>query len=115
LLSASSWVLHSIHGKLIRMEFKQLEMFVAVVQCQSLVSASDRVCRTQPAVSVAIKKLGEEIGLPLFDRSQRTGYRLTEAGELLYDYAQQILGMRDEAERAFIQSRSKTAGRQVTL
>jgi DNA-binding transcriptional LysR family regulator len=79
------------------MELMQLEMFVAVVEEGGVRAASDRVYRTQPAVSVAIRKLENEIGTPLFDRSKRYDYRLTEAGEALLRYARQILSVRKEA------------------
>jgi DNA-binding transcriptional LysR family regulator len=79
------------------MELMQLEMFVAVVEEGGVRAASDRVDRTQPAVSVAIRKLEEEIGAALFDRSKRYNYRLTEAGEALYKYAKQMLSVRREA------------------
>jgi DNA-binding transcriptional LysR family regulator len=79
------------------MELMQLEMFVAVIEEGGVRAASDRVYRTQPAVSVAIRKLEEEIGAALFDRSKRYDYRLTEAGEALYKYAKQMLSVRTEA------------------
>ena len=78
------------------MEFQQIEMFVAVVETGNVSRAAERVFRTAPAVSVALKKLEEEIGTPLFDRSQRHPYPLTAAGRLLYSYATRILAMRTE-------------------
>ena len=78
------------------MEFQQIEMFVAVVETGNVSRGAERVFRTAPAVSVALKKLEEEIGTPLFDRSQRHPYPLTAAGRLLYSYATRILAMRTE-------------------
>jgi DNA-binding transcriptional LysR family regulator len=75
----------------------QMEMFVAVVEEGGVRAAAERVFRTEPAVSMAIRKLEEEIGAPLFDRSKRYAYRLTEAGEALFKYAKQMLGLRKEA------------------
>src|SRR5258706_3685177 len=77
------------------MEFSQLEFFVTVVEEGSFSKAALRVYRTQPAVSIAIRRLEEEIGAPLFERSQKTPV-LTDAGELLYDYAKRILSLRDQ-------------------
>jgi len=74
-----------------------MEMFVAVVDEGGVRAASERVFRTQPAVSIAVRKLEEEIGAPLFDRSKRYDYRLTEAGEALYKYAKKMLDLRKEA------------------
>src|SRR5437868_6465545 len=66
------------------MELTQLEFFLMVVEQGSFSKAAVRVFRTQPAVSIAIRRLEEEIGAPLFDRSQKTP-TLTDAGELAYD------------------------------
>ena len=82
------------------MELMQLEMFVAVVQEGSVHRAADRVCRTQPAVSIALKKLAIEVGAPLFDRKHRFDYNLTPTGEVLYSYATRLLGVRNEAVAA---------------
>src|SRR5216684_3775434 len=79
------------------MELMQLEMFVAVVEERSFLRAAERVFRTQPAVSIGIRKLEGRIGVPLLDRSSRRTGRLTLAGERLYEYARKILGLRDEA------------------
>jgi DNA-binding transcriptional LysR family regulator len=79
------------------MELMQLEMFVAVVEERSFLGAAERVFRTQPAVSIGLRKLEGKIGVPLLDRSQRRSGRLTPAGEVLYEYATRILGLRDEA------------------
>lgn len=77
------------------MEFKQLEMFVALADERSVQRAAERVFRTDPAVSMAISKLEQEVGLPLFVRRQR--FALTPAGTTLYQYARSILDLRDRA------------------
>lgn len=81
------------------MEFKQLEMLVAVAEEGTVVRGAARVFRTQPAVSMALARLEEEIGARLFHRSRERGVRLTAAGELLCEYAKQMLALRDEAAR----------------
>lgn len=78
------------------MEFRQLEMFVAIVDAGSVQLAAERVFRTQPAVSMAIRKLEEELGASLFNRSDRRP-ATTEVGRLLYEYATRLLSARDEA------------------
>jgi DNA-binding transcriptional LysR family regulator len=78
------------------MELSQLEFFISVVEEGSFSKAAVRVYRTQPAVSIAIRRLEEEIGVPLFDRSQKTP-TMTDAGQIVYDYAQRILALRDRA------------------
>ena len=78
------------------MEFQQLEMFVAAVETGNVRRAAERVFRTAPAVSIALRKLEEEMGTLLFDRSERRKDRLTASGKLLYSYATRILAMRSE-------------------
>lgn len=80
------------------MEFKQLEMFVALAEERSVRAAADRVFRTQQAVSMAMAKLEQETGATLFVRRDR--FRLTPRGEILYDYAQRLLTLREDAENA---------------
>ena len=79
------------------MDLMQLEMFVATAELRSVQRAAERVFRTQPAVSMAIRKLEEELGSPLFDRSNRGNYQLTAAGDVLFAHAKRLLGLRDEA------------------
>lgn len=91
------------------MEMTQLEFFLKVVEEGSFSRAADVVCRTQPAVSIAIRRLEEEIEAPLFDRSQKTP-TLTAAGEVVRDYAQKILALRDQARETVGQLRSLQQG-----
>ena len=83
------------------MELMQLIMFVAVVEEGSVHMAAERVFRTQPAVSIAVRKLEREIGASLLDRAHRYNYQLTPAGELLYSYATRLLALRNEADRRY--------------
>ena len=92
------------------MELTQLEFFTTVVEEGSFSKAAERVYRTQPAVSIAIRRLEEEIGTKLFDRSQKTP-TLTEAGELVYDYAKRMLSLRNQARGALEELRSLKRGR----
>lgn len=78
------------------MELMQLEMFVAVIEERSVQRAAERVSRTQPAVSIALRKLEDHVGIALLDRSRRRDYRLTQAGELLYEFASSMVAMRNE-------------------
>jgi len=78
------------------MEFRQLEMFVALVDAGSVQRAAERVFRSQPAVSMAIRKLEDELGASLFNRSDRNTAP-TEVGRVLYEYAARLLAARDEA------------------
>lgn len=92
------------------MELTQLEFFVSVIEEGSFSKAADRVFRTQPAVSIAVRRLEEEIGAPLLDRAQKTP-TLTEAGRIVYDYAQRIIALRDQALGTVAELRALERGR----
>ena len=88
----------------------QLEYFTRVVQEKGFSKAASLVFRTQPAVSIAIRRLEDEIGLPLIERSQKVPV-LTEAGQIVFDYAQRILGLRDEVGQVIRDMQSLKSGR----
>ena len=68
------------------MELHQLRYIVALSQERNFLRAAKRVNITQPTLSHQIKKLENEIGAPLFERSSH-GVRLTAAGEKFIPYA----------------------------
>src|SRR5215475_11726656 len=77
-------------------DLAHLEMFVATVEAGGVQRAAERVFRTQPAVSMALHRLEDEIGAPLFDRSNRGAYLLTPTGEILYASAKRLLRLRED-------------------
>lgn len=91
------------------MELSHLETFLAVAEERSFSRAAIRMHRTQPAISQVIRKLEEETGEILLDRSARDG-ALTSAGELLQSYALRLLALRREAESALQELRSLERG-----
>jgi len=92
------------------MDLTQLEIFTKIAEEKSFSRAAEKMLRTQPAISIALKRLEEELGESLFDRSNRSG-TLTEAGEILLSYAQRMLNMREEALRAIGELRAMHRGR----
>ncbi|HCR85880.1 MAG TPA: LysR family transcriptional regulator [Alphaproteobacteria bacterium] len=72
-----------------------LRIFIALSETGNFTQAAERINRTQSAISQQIKKLEEDIGKILFDRSQRN-IKLTSDGELFFGYAQKILEVRQE-------------------
>jgi len=92
------------------MDLSQLETFLAVIEERGFSRAAGRLHRTQPAVSHTIRRLEDEIGEPLFERTSREG-TLTAAGELLREYAQRMLKLRGEATSALEELRSLERGR----
>ncbi len=80
------------------MDLAQLHVFLTVARERSFSRAAEKLYRTQPAVSIAIRKLEETIGQPLFIRGARNA-KLTDAGELLREYAERLLNLRDEIRK----------------
>ena len=78
------------------MDINQLEVLVTVAREKSFSRAAEVLGRTQPAVSQAIRRLELEIGETLFDRSSKDG-TLTFAGEVLLEYARQMVNLRQTA------------------
>ena len=95
------------------MDINQLEVLVTVAREKSFSRAADVLERTQPAVSQAIRRLEQEVGEKLFDRSSKDG-TLTLEGQLLVDYARQILNLRHSAHNAIREVRNLHAGK-VTI
>ena len=89
----------------------QLQMLVAAAEGTSLQKAADRVNRTPQAVSMAIAKLEDELGVLLFDRTSRGGFRLTAEGDVFVDYARRSLLLLNEARAAVEQVGRAQRGR----
>lgn len=87
----------------------KLEIFALVVQTGSFSAAAERLLMTQPAVSQHIQDLEAALGAKLFVRGRR-GVTLTEAGETLHRYTQEILRLVAEAESAVTDVRHLTSG-----
>ena len=81
------------------MDFDQLRTFLEVAKLGSFSRAAEKVLRSQPAVSAQIRQLEQEYGQKLFDRSTKS-VRLTPAGEVVMDYAQQLLALRNTSLQA---------------
>ena len=78
------------------MELGELKTFVTVAAEHSFSLAAIKLCRTQPAVSQAIRRLEEDLGERLFDRRAKHP-TLTQAGDALLPEAIRLLRMADEA------------------
>lgn len=80
------------------MEDHKLRVFCTVAETKSFSKASEIIHLTQPAVSLQIQALEELYETKLFDRSSST-VTLTQAGEILYKYAKDILSLYASAEK----------------
>ncbi|HXF42312.1 MAG TPA: LysR family transcriptional regulator [Pyrinomonadaceae bacterium] len=78
------------------MEIKQLKAFLAIAEAKTFTAGARKVQVTQAAISMQIRQLEEEVGMPLFTRTPRRVI-LTEAGERLLERARKILREHDSA------------------
>ncbi len=92
------------------MDIAALRIFLAVAEERSFSRAAAKVHRTQPAVSQAVKRLEEDLGEQLFDRSSKSG-TLTDAGRVLQNYGQRLIRLAEEAESAMRELRDLRRGR----
>jgi DNA-binding transcriptional LysR family regulator len=92
------------------MTLEDLRVFATVAAERSFSKAARKLRRTQPAVSQAIKRLERGAGEQLVDRSSRDG-TLTDAGELLLDFATRLLKLAGEATEAVADLRDVRTGR----
>ena len=92
------------------MDLTTLRIFLAVAEERSFSRAAAKVHRTQPAVSQAVKRIEDDLGEQLFDRSSKTG-TLTDAGRVLQNYGQRLVRLAEQAESAMRELRDLKRGR----
>jgi DNA-binding transcriptional LysR family regulator len=91
------------------MNLNQLKIFYTLAREKSFSLAAKRLLLTQPAVTIQIHLLEDHFGVRLVERSGRN-IELTEAGKVLYSYAEQILNMASEVENVLGDFRSLDKG-----
>lgn len=87
----------------------RLKVFRTVAENLNFRRAGEELYLTQPAVTLQIKALEEELGVPLFDRTGRQ-IALTAAGSVLLEYVRQIDGLLAAAEQKIAALRGSVAG-----
>src|SRR3954468_10089653 len=92
------------------MDLTALRVFLAVAEERSFSRAAAKVHRTQPAVSQAVKRLEDDLGEQLFDRSSKSG-TLTDGGRVLLNYGQRLIRLAEETESAMRELRDLRRGR----
>ncbi|MBE8954835.1 MAG: LysR family transcriptional regulator [Quinella sp. 2Q5] len=91
------------------MGIKDMRAFFAIVEEGNISHAAQRLGIAQPALSRQMKHLEENLGVKLFERGSRR-IRLTEAGQVLYNRVESILGMVDGTVREITEIGSGTKG-----
>ncbi|WP_419880916.1 LysR family transcriptional regulator [Peribacillus sp. B-H-3] len=77
---------------------ESMKVFTAVVELRNFSRAAELLNLSQPSVSVHIKNLEHEMGAKLIQRSPKR-VQMTEAGEILYKHAKQILFLHQQAKK----------------
>lgn len=91
------------------MDFRQLRYFLTVAKTGSFTAAARALDVAQPAVSIAIRKLESQLEVSLFHRDERKA-GLTDEGQLLFDQADRIMQLVEDAELAMAELKGLTRG-----
>lgn len=81
------------------MNLNQLRAFYSVIKNGTFSKAADELCVTEPAVFIQVRSLERYLGFTLLDRFGKE-LRPTEIGKQLYEYAEKIFTLVDEASKA---------------
>jgi DNA-binding transcriptional LysR family regulator len=76
---------------------RRLQVFYTVARQLSFTKAAEHLFMTQPAVTFQIKQLEEHFSARLFERNHGR-IALTPVGQLVFDYAERILGLSEEMQ-----------------
>lgn len=80
------------------MDLRDLRYFETIAELQHVGQASEKLHRTQPALTISIRRLEKDYGAPLFEREGR-GIKLTAAGEILLKWARRMRFDQEDARR----------------
>lgn len=92
------------------MELYLLKVFLTIATEKSFSRAAERLGRTQPAVSLALQRLEDELGERLIDRSGKD-LLLTDAGRIVLEYSRRFGNLQLDLENALTELRDNAAGR----
>jgi DNA-binding transcriptional LysR family regulator len=94
------------------MELYSLRVFLTIATEKSFSRAAAKLLRTQPAVSLALQRLEQELGEKLIDRSGKD-LILTDAGRTVIDYARRFQSLQQELDNSLAELRDNSAGRLI--
>jgi DNA-binding transcriptional LysR family regulator len=92
------------------MELYPLQVFLTVATEKSFSRAAEKLHRTQPAISLALQRLEQELGEKLIDRSGKE-LILTDAGRTVIDFARRFQSLQQELDNSIAELRDNSAGR----
>lgn len=88
-----------------------LRAFVAVVETRGFTRAAEELGRTQPTISLQVKRLEELMEAPVFEKSSRL--ELTPVGAICFDYGKRLLRLHDDMMHEASRRRSARASLRV--
>jgi DNA-binding transcriptional LysR family regulator len=91
------------------MELYALQVFLTVASEKSFSRAAEKLFRTQPAISLAVQRLEQEIGERLIDRSGKD-LILTDAGRAVLEYARRFESLQQAMSNSLAELRDNSAG-----
>ena len=91
------------------MELYPLQVFLTVATEKSFSRAAEKLLRTQPAISLALQRLEQELGEKLIDRSGKD-LMLTDAGRTVIDYARRFQSLQLEMNNSLAELRDNSSG-----
>ena len=91
------------------MELKQLEFFISVAELGNMTKAAQQHYVSQPIITVAIKKLEDELGVELFKREYKK-MTLTEKGHQFYTSIKHVLAELENSVAEIKDERHKLSG-----
>lgn len=94
------------------MELNTLRVFLTIANERSFSRAAAKLGRTQPAVSLALQRLENELGEQLLDRFARDVV-LTDAGRTVLEFARRFQNLEGELQNSIAELRDHSAGRLV--
>ncbi|MGH8717313.1 MAG: LysR family transcriptional regulator, partial [Burkholderiales bacterium] len=95
---------------MLHLTLRQLRVFEAVARHLNFTRAAEELYLSQPAVSMQIKQLEDNIGLPLFEQMGKRIY-MAEAGRELFQYSRAIAQQLAEMEAVLDQMKGLERGK----
>lgn len=80
------------------MDLRDLRYFETIAELEHIGRATEKLHRSQPALTTSVRRLEEAVGAPLFEKAGR-GIRLTPAGRVLLKWAQRVRFDVEDARR----------------
>ncbi len=92
-----------------RLDLYPIQVFYTVATEKSFSRAAERLLRTQPAISMTVRRLEAELGERLIDRSGRE-LKLTDAGRIVLEHARRLENLQVELDNSLAELRDNAAG-----